>query len=69
MKFDVYGRFQLEVEWENDSWAVYRLALGKRVKANDIIIPNTLEASEIATFLDYVFHELSRPGESVKLQP
>jgi hypothetical protein len=69
MKFDVYGGFQLEVEWENDSWAVYRLALGKRVKANDIIIPNTLEASEIATFLDDMFHELSGPGQRVRLLP
>jgi hypothetical protein len=41
MKFDVYGRFRLEVQRENDSWVVYRLGLGKRVKLNHVIIPNT----------------------------
>jgi hypothetical protein len=66
MKFDVYGRFRLEVQRENDSWVVYRLGLGKRVKANDLIIPYTLTAEEIATFLDDIFHELSEPGQSVK---
>jgi hypothetical protein len=69
MRFDVYGRFRLEVQRENDSWVVYRLDLGKRAKATDLIIPNTLDGAEIATFLDDVFHELSRPGQSVKLLP
>jgi len=69
MKFDVYRRFRLEVQRENDSWVVYRLGLGKRVKLNHVIIPNTLEASEIAIFLDDVFHELSGPGQSVRLLP
>lgn len=67
MKFDVYGRFRLEVQRENDIWVVYRLDLGKRVRATDLIVPSTLKANEIATFLDDIFHELSGPGQSVKL--
>jgi hypothetical protein len=39
------------------------------VKANDLIIPNTLAEKEITTFLDDVFHELSGPGQSVELLP
>jgi hypothetical protein len=54
---------------ENDSWGVYRFDLGKRAKVNDFVIPSTLDAEEIATFLDDVFHELSRPGQIVKLLP
>lgn len=69
MRFDVYGRFRLEVQRENDSWVVYRLSLGRRVKLNDLIVPNVLAAEEIATFLDDIFHELSGPGQSVKLLP
>jgi len=69
MKFNVYGRFRLEVQRENEAWVVYRLDLGKRVKANNLIIPSTLEANEIATFLDDIFHELSGPGQGVKLLP
>ena len=67
MKFDVYGRFRLEVQRENDSWVVYGLPLDKRVRATDLIVPSTLKANEIATFLDDIFHELSGPGQSVKL--
>lgn len=52
---------------EKDLWVVYRLDLGKRVKVTDLVIPNTLQAEEIATFLDDIFHELSGPGQSVKL--
>ena len=69
MRFDVYGRFRLEVQRENDSWVVYRLSLGRRVKLNDLFVPNVLAAEEIATFLDDIFHELSGPGQSVKLLP
>ena len=69
MRFDVYGRFRLEVQRENDSWVVYRLSLGRRVKLNDLIVPSVLAAEEIAAFLDDIFHELSGPGQSVKLLP
>jgi hypothetical protein len=69
MKFDVYGRFCLDVQRENDSWIVYRLELGRRVKLNDLIIPKELAAEEIATFLDDIFHELCSPGQSVRLLP
>ena len=34
MKFDVYGRFQIEVRREANDWAAYRIALGKRTKIN-----------------------------------
>ena len=64
MRFDVYGRFRLEVQRENDSWVVYRLSLGRRIKLDDLIVPNVLAAEEIATFLDDIFHELSGPGQS-----
>ncbi|HEX2229662.1 MAG TPA: hypothetical protein VHM64_21220 [Candidatus Binatia bacterium] len=67
MTFDVYGRFRLEVQRENDSWVAYRLGFGTRVKIHNVVIPETLEPEEIAIFLDDVFHELSRPGQSVKL--
>jgi hypothetical protein len=67
MRFNIYGRFQLDVRRENESWEVYRLELGKRAKVNDVVIPSTLEAEEIATYLDDVFHELSGPGQRIEL--
>lgn len=68
MKFDIYGRFQLEVIREGDVWAVYRLAPGKRIRAGDLIIPNEVQPNEVATYLDDVFHESAAPGDSVRIQ-
>lgn len=66
MKFDIYGRFQLEVRRENGAWIVYRSELGKRSMLNDVIIPPDLAAEEIATYLDDVFHEYAGIGQDVE---
>lgn len=67
MKFNIYGRFQLDVRRENDAWEAYRLEPGKRAKVDDLIIPPTLNADEIATYLDDIYHELAGPGQNVEL--
>ena len=65
MRFDVYGRFQLEVIREGERWVVYRPGLGTREKVS-IVVPPTFEAEEIATYLDDLFHEAGKPGEVVR---
>jgi hypothetical protein len=67
MIFDIYGRFRLDVRRENDSWVVYLPEPGKRARANDVVIPSTLQADEIATYLDDIYHELAGPGQRVEL--
>ena len=67
MKFNIYGRFRLEVIRENDSWVAYRVEPGKRAKMNDLVIPTTLAAEEISTYLDDRFHELSGPGQRIEM--
>lgn len=67
MRFNIYGRFQVDVRRENDSWEIYRLELGKRAKVYDVVIPSTLETEEITTYLDDIFHELSGPGQRIEL--
>jgi len=66
LKFDIYGRFQLEVLRENNAWMVYRLGLGTRSRANDVVVPAELEPDELATFLDDLFHELDRENKGVR---
>ena len=66
MKFDVYGRFQLEVAREGNIWVVYRLVPGKRIRAADLVIPSEIPPHEIATYLDDLLHEGAAPGESVR---
>jgi hypothetical protein len=67
MKFDVYGRFQVEVVRENDEWVVYKLGLGTRARSRDLIIPSFVAPSEVAGYLDDLLHELSGPGQCVRL--
>ena len=69
MKFNIYGRFQLDIRRENDNWVVYTLGEGKRVKANDVFIPDNLQESQIPVFLDDLFHELSGPGDRIEVVP
>lgn len=67
MKFDIYGRFQLDIRREGDAWAVYRSDAGKRVPISDLAIPPALAADELPAYLDDVYHELSRPGDRIAL--
>ena len=66
MKFDVYGRFQLEIVREGERWTVYNLAQGKRSVARDVVIPPEVTSGERATYLDDLFHEAATPGNSVR---
>lgn len=67
MKFNIYGRFQVDVQRENAAWAVYRSELGKRTLLNDVVVPPDLTANELATYLDDIFHEFAGIGQNVQL--
>jgi hypothetical protein len=67
MRFDIYGRFHVEVLRENALWIVYRSEMGKRAQLHDVVIPSNLEASEIAVYLDDIFHEFAGIGQCVQL--
>jgi len=70
MKFDVYGRFQVEVCREAGRWVAYRLAPGTRLRITELAIPGEIQTShEIARYLDDLYHEAGRPGEVVSVIP
>ena len=66
MKFDVYGRFRIEVVRKEDRWVAYRLEPGKRIKLPELALPSSLKEAEIAEFLDDLYHEMARPGQVVR---
>lgn len=66
MKFDIYGRFQVEVRREHDGWAAYRSEQGKRRPLHDVVIPSQLAGDEIAIYLDDLFHEYAGLGQAVR---
>lgn len=67
MKFDIYGRFQVEVRRENALWVVYRVQMGKRARLNDLVVPSAIEQDDIAIYLDDIFHEFAGTGQCVEL--
>ena len=69
MRFDIYGRFQVEVRREQDAWTAWRSELGKRSRLHDVVIPFHLAEDDIAVYLDDVFHEYAGPGQSVRRVP
>jgi hypothetical protein len=48
---------------------VYRSELGKRTPLNDAVIPRNLVAHDLATYLDDIFHEFAKLGETVDVMP
>ena len=66
MRFDIYGKFQIDITREAGTWVAYRLEPGKRIALRDFSIPEFLDATELATYLDDIYHELGGPGDRVK---
>lgn len=66
MRFDIYGRFQLEVLRKDDRWVVYRLDQGKRRVFPDLAIPASLRSDELASYLDDMLHEWARSGDAIR---
>jgi hypothetical protein len=67
VKFNIYGRFQIEVHREDDSWVAYRAVLGTRRRVEELVIPCELTTEELAAYLDAFFHEYAEPGQRVEL--
>ena len=66
LRFDIYGRYRLEVVRENERWVMYRLDHGKRRVISDFAIPGSLRPDELAPYLDDMLHELARPGDNIR---
>jgi len=69
MKFDVYGKFRVDIVREGERWVAYSSNEGKRVPIDSLIIPSSVAEEELATFLDDWYHEAARPGQTVRRIP
>ena len=66
MRFDVYGKYEIEVRREGGSWKADRLGGGKRRPLHDLVLPPDLPEDQVATHLDDLLHEQAGPGETVR---
>jgi hypothetical protein len=66
LRFDIYGRYQLEVIREGDSWKIYRLGVGTRAPVHSLVIPPEAQPDELEVWLDDLLHELAEPGRTIR---
>jgi hypothetical protein len=66
LRFDIYGRYQLEVIREGDSWKIYRLGVGTRAPVHSLAIPPKAQPHELEMWLDDLLHELAEPGHTIR---
>lgn len=66
MRFDIYGRFKLDIERMNNAWIVYRVDDGKRRPDPNIVIPATITEHGIIEYLDDLLHEFARPEKAIR---
>jgi hypothetical protein len=67
MQFNIDGRFQAEVRWENDAWTVQPAATGTLLERRDAVVPAGMDGDDIANFLDDIFLESAGQGQYVEL--
>ncbi len=65
MKFDIYGRYELDVERVQGKWLVFRSEDGKRRQESDIIIPSDIGEADVLAWLEDLLHEYARPGRTI----
>jgi len=67
LRFEVYGRFRVNLHREEDGWWVAeRLgADGKRSVLPEVVVPPDADPQQIADHLEAMFHEWARPGTRI----
>ena len=67
MRFDIYGRFLIEVLREDERWVVYRIDQGRRLALHDLMVPPDIPPAEIPRWLDDLLHESAVTGKTIRL--
>jgi hypothetical protein len=66
VKYDVYGRFVVEVIRRGGEWETYRVDEGKRLRMREVAIPPAMSMDQIPCYLDDLWHESASPGKSIR---
>jgi hypothetical protein len=62
LRFDVFGRYEIDVERRGDRWLVYLRGEGKRREHPTLVIPSEIPEDGLAGYLEDVLHEEGTPG-------
>ena len=61
MKLSIYGKKTVQVLREGETWVLYVVADGKRMRSNDIVIPGHYSEDQAIVFIADMFHEAATP--------
>ena len=65
MKLNVFGKKIIEVIRNSNEWQAYYLGNeGKKRKAEGLLIPASINESEIEQYIADLFHEMATPSNS-----
>jgi len=64
IKFDVFGK-RMSVQRKDNEWLLFRESnTGVRARVHEVVIPDDLEESELATYLADIYHETASEKHS-----
>lgn len=66
MKFDIFGRYRIDVRRVDGRWKVYRPGNGLDGELHDIVIPHDVDEADIELYLNDLLHEEATPGRSIR---
>jgi hypothetical protein len=66
MKFDVYGRFFIDVTRESGGWVVYRIDQGRRQRMENLVLADDVRPEDIPLALEDLLHEYAAPDRMIK---
>ncbi|MEC3909453.1 hypothetical protein U5A82_02885 [Sphingobium sp. CR2-8] len=66
LRFDIYGRYQLEISMIDGHWKIEKQIGERHVVLHDFVIPHFVGPDELAVYLDDILHENSGIGEVIR---
>ena len=67
MKFDVYGRFFVDVTRESGGWVAYRVDQGRRQRMAEWALADDVRPEDVPHALEDLLHEYAAPNRKIKL--
>lgn len=56
-RFNIYGRFIIEIVKQDGRWTAFHMGEGTRRKVTDLVILNHIKETELMEYLDDFYHE------------
>lgn len=66
MRFDIFGRYRIDVQRVGERWRVLRIGNGTLADIRDLLIPSDIAADEVEGYLNDLLHEEAIDGRVIR---